>query len=95
MPATGIGRVTYSAKSRTVLRFTYDHEVKLAYLNVAGDVEISMSLSADQLDALLKEGAKVLARMMDDPAAIGFDAMQESQTRSIDRLAHLIARDGK
>lgn len=95
MPANGIARVTYAAKHRTVARFGYDRDLKLARLSIGGEVEVTMSLTTDQLDALLRDGARTLGAMLDDPASIGHDTFTASEASALERLGHIIERGDK
>lgn len=87
-------KVTYTAHGRSNAHVRYNKDTKLANLTLSGDLEAVMSLRADELSRFLNDGAKALALMLEDSSSIGYDTLTETNTRSIDRLEHLVGRIG-
>lgn len=90
MPANGIARISFNTKTPTVVRVKYNPVTFLAELTLAGDLEVNMNLRAEELRNLISDASKALGAMVDDPAAIGYDAVTKSHVAAISRLEHAV-----
>lgn len=86
--------VQYENRGRCNTRVSYNRVTQLAEVNVGGDVALTLTLNATQLSALAGECNRALGLMLEDPGAIGYDAVTAVTHRDIDRLEHLIASTG-
>lgn len=84
----------YEYKGRSHARVTYNKTSKLANITLAGDVELTLTLRADQLAALSSDVSRALAAMLEDTSSIGYDTLEATNSRGIDRLEHLADRLG-
>jgi hypothetical protein len=88
----GTATLTASSKTRSQVAVTSD-ELGLARLTIGGidsPLELSMTLSADQLYDLIAQANKALEHLFETDG-IGVETLGKRHSSEIDRLAHAIA----